>query len=104
MYSYRGQQNQLVVSRQRGPGPVWPEAGNSFWISKLSGDWYICTWGCYYYQIPAECSVVDVCEKFVAVGRDAQVRVPLDIIERFSLVETDPDDFDRMFESARSQD
>jgi hypothetical protein len=50
-----GQQSrpdQLVVSAQR--GPVWPERGNSFWLSFLSGRWYLTTWLPACYRIPSD--------------------------------------------------
>lgn len=83
---------QLVLSRQR--GPVWPDAGNSFWLAKLDGDWYVCTWAPYYYRVPPSSSVLDVAEAFVDVGTAAQWRVPPELITRFGLIEINDDEFD----------
>ncbi len=35
--------HQLIVSTQE--GPVWPNRGNSFWLSHHQGTWYLNTWG-----------------------------------------------------------
>jgi hypothetical protein len=90
---------QLVLSRQR--GPVWPGAGNSFWICRLDAEWYVCTWAPYYYRVPPSSSVLDVTEAFVDVGKSAQPCIPAELIARFGLVETDHDDFDRLWQAER---
>ena len=100
MSSYQQQPNQLVVSRQR--GPAWPNAGNSFWICRLEEHWYICTWAPRHYRVPSEQSVIDVCEAFVDIGTSAQWCVPADLTARFALVETNVDDFDRLWAAASS--
>jgi hypothetical protein len=96
MSAYCQSRNQLVVSRQL--GAAWPDRGNSFWICRLADDWYVGTWTPYYYRVPASSSVVDVAEAFVDVGTSAQYRVPPNLISRFGLVETDYDEFERLFE------
>ena len=97
MASYLQHPNQLVVSRQR--GPVWPDRGNSFWICRIGGDGYISTWLPHICRVPAGHSIVEVCEAFVDVGTKAQYRVPDDLIVRFSLVEIDVDEFERMWDA-----
>lgn len=97
MASYQQQPNQLVVSRQR--GPVGPDRGNSFWICRIGGNWYISTWLPHVCRVPAGQSIVEVCEAFVDVGTKAQYRVPDDLVARFSLVEIDVDEFDRLWDS-----
>jgi hypothetical protein len=98
--AYRQQPNQLVLSRQS--GPVRPGRGNSFWICKLTGHWYVCTWAPLYYRVPAESSLVDACEAFLDVGETAQSRVPAELLSRFALTETDADNFDRLWEASQS--
>jgi hypothetical protein len=92
---FRQRHRQLVVSRQH--GPALPYAGNSFWLCRLGGDWYVCTWSPRYYRVPATSSVIDVAEAFVDVGSSAQTRVPPELSTRFGLVETDDDDFERLW-------
>ena len=98
---YRPRARQLVLSQQT--GPAWPDAGNSFWVCRLGGDWYVCTWAPRYYRVPASCSVLDVAEAFVDVGKSAQPRVPGELIARFGLAETDHAQFDRLWEAGRAR-
>ena len=90
-----------MVSRQR--GVPWPGRGNSFWVCRPAGHWYVCTWAPYYYRVPREQSVADLCEAFVDVGTEAEARVPDDLIARFSLVETDHDDWDRLWDASEGE-
>lgn len=94
---YRQRPGQLVLSRQR--GPVWPDAGTSFWLARLNRDWYLCTWAPCYYRVPPSSSVLDVAEAFVDVGTSAQWRVPPELITRFSLTEINDDEFDPLGKS-----
>ena len=96
--AYRQDPGQLVLSRQR--GQVWPDAGNSFWVCRLAGDWYLCTWAPYYYRVPSSASVLDVAEAFVDIGESAQERVPTELVTRFGLIETGDDEFDRLWKAA----
>ena len=96
--AYRQGRRQVVLSRQR--GPVWPDAGNSFWICRLGADWYVCTWAPYYYRVPASSWVLDVAEAFVDVGQSAQPRVPAELVNRFGLIETAHGEFDRIWDAA----
>ena len=98
MCSYQQQPNQLVVSRQR--GPVWPDRGNSFWICRIGGEWYVSTRFMHVCRVPAEQSIIEVCEAFVDVGTQAQYRMPDELIARLSLVEIDNDEFDRLWDPA----
>src|SRR4051794_13436841 len=84
MSAYRQRPGQLVLSRQR--GPAFPDAGNSFWICRIAGNWYVCTWSPHYYRVPSEIAVLDVAEAFVDVGKSAQHRVPDELVARFGLV------------------
>lgn len=94
--SYRQHGRQIVISRQR--GPAWPDRGNSFWICRLDGDWYLGTWGPSHYQVPAATSVIDLAEAFVHVGESAQTQVPAELIVRFGLTPIGYDEFERLWE------
>jgi hypothetical protein len=83
--SYFQYADQLVVSRQ--PAVVWPNAGNSFWITLLQGQWYTCTWSPVCYRVPKGVDLVAVCVEFVDRGESAQPVIPSDLVERFKLVE-----------------
>ncbi len=95
--SYMQNGEQIVVSRQR--GPAWPNRGNSFWIGRFGGEWFVVTWMPAAYRVPAEVSVVDVATAFVAVGDEAQHRIPADLVNRFGLTELGPDESRGLFES-----
>ena len=95
--AYRQGPRQLVLSRQR--GPVWPDAGNSFWVCRLGGDWYICTWAPHHYRVPQPTSVLDVAEAFVDIDQSAQRHIPAELVMRFGLIETDNDEFDRLWQA-----
>jgi hypothetical protein len=89
----------LVVSRQR--GPVWPDAGNSFWVCRLHSHWYVCTWAPRHYRVPETVSVLDIAEAFVDEGESAQSRVPAEMVSRFGLIETDDEEFDRLWNATQ---
>ncbi|MBV9659469.1 MAG: hypothetical protein JO295_15315 [Verrucomicrobia bacterium] len=86
---------QLVVSAQR--GSVWPNRGNSFWLSLQSGTWYLSTWSPVCYRIPGDQDVLAVCSACMAVGMSAMDRVPDEIAARFGMEQISDDEFERLF-------
>jgi hypothetical protein len=91
----RNRPDQLVVSAQQ--GSVWPNRGNSFWLSHNQGIWYLSTWLPACYRIPVDQNVVALCSACMAVGTSAMYRVPPDIIVRFELQEIDDRHYERLF-------
>jgi hypothetical protein len=89
--------DQLVVSAQE--GPVWPNRGNSFWLSCRDGDWFLSTWAPACYRIPGDQDVVTVCSACMKTGTSAMSRVPEEIVTRFGLERISDQDFDRLFPS-----
>jgi hypothetical protein len=87
--------DQLVVSSQR--GPVWPNRGNSFWLSLQGNDWHLITWSPTGYRIPARQNVVDVCLACMECGTSAMYQVPDEIVGRFGLSRIPDSDFERLF-------
>ena len=90
-----GQRNlpdQLIVSAR--PGPVWPDRGNSFWLSHKEGLWYLTTWAPVHYRVPANQDMVQLCSACTAAGTSAMDRVPAELVSRFRLREID----DRQYE------
>jgi len=77
--------DQLIISCQE--GPVWPERGNSFWVSHKQGVWYLGTWLPVCYKLPTDKDIVDLCAACMSFGTSAMYRVPPEIIERFALQE-----------------
>jgi hypothetical protein len=93
-----GQRNlpdQLVVSTQQ--GPVWPNRGNSFWLSHREGSWYLSTWTPVHYRVPANQELVQLCSVCVAAGTSAMYRVPPEIVTRFGLQEIDDRHYEELF-------
>ena len=87
--------HQLVVSAQR--GPVWPDRGNSFWLSLQSGTWYLSTWSPVCYRIPGGQDVVAVCSACMELGTSAMYRVPDEIAARFGMERISDDEFELLF-------
>ena len=77
-------------------GPACPDCGNSFWACRLEGRWYVGTWTPHSYRFADESKLADFCEAFVDVGTSAQDVVPPELVDRFGLIEVDPDEFDRL--------
>ena len=98
--SYMQNQSQLVVSSQE--GPVWPNRGNSFWLSLQKGAWYLSTWLPASYRIPVGQDVLALCSTCMLASGTAMYRVPADIISRFGLQELDEAEFDSLFETEQS--
>jgi hypothetical protein len=87
--------DQLVVSTQQ--GPVWPDGGNSFWLSLQGGIWYLSTWSPICYRIPRDQDIVALCSACMEVGRSAMYQVPDEIAARFGLEEISNSEFGRLF-------
>lgn len=87
--------HQLIVSAQ--PGPVWPDRGNSFWLSLQSGAWYLSTWLPACYRIPSDQDVVALCSACMKAGESAMYQVPDDIVALFGLERISDDEFERLF-------
>ena len=93
-----GQRNlpdQLIVSAR--PGPVWPNRGNSFWLSHQEGLWYLTTWAPIHYRIPANQDIVGLCSACMAASTSAMDRVPPELVTRFGLQEIDDRQYEELF-------
>lgn len=89
-------EDQLVVSSQE--GPVWPNRGNSFWLSRKQGTWYLSTWLPAGYRVPAEQDLVALCSACMG-GPSAMYRVPPEVIEQFGLQGLTEMEYDQLFPS-----
>jgi hypothetical protein len=99
---HRSRPDQLIVSVQQ--GPVWPDAGNSFWLSYHQGLWYLSTWLPACYRVPANQDVVGLCSACITSGKSAMYRVPPDIVARFQLQEIDDRQYERLFPTEGESD
>ncbi len=86
----------LVVSTQE--GPAWPNRGNSFWLSRKEGSWYLSTWLPTGYRVPADQDLVALCSACMG-GSSAMYRVPPEVIQRFGLQELEDSEYERLFPS-----
>ena len=87
--------DQLIVSAQQ--GPVWPNRGNSFWLSLQGGTWLLCTWSPVCYRIPKDQDIVAVCSACMEFGTSAMYCVPEHIAARFHLKEISDEEFEKLF-------
>jgi hypothetical protein len=92
----------LVVSCQR--GPVWPDRGNSFWLSCKDNVWYLSTWLPVGYRIPGDQDIVALCAACMAGAESAMYRVPPPLVARFSLHELAETEYDRLFAGDAADD
>ena len=97
MVGQRQNEDQLIVSFQS--GPVWPNRGNSFWVSHKAGTWYLSTWSLVGYRIPPGQALIALCSACMAVGTSAMYKVPLEIIARFQLKVLEDAAYERLFPS-----
>ena len=83
-----------VCSERRASGGY---TGNSFWLTRLSGGWYVGTWGGMLYRIPDENSVAELCIEWLSQeGHRAKADFDVEFKSRFGLVETPDEEFDAM--------
>jgi len=87
----RSRPDQLIVSSQT--GPVWPNRGNSFWLSYQGGIWFLSTWSPACYRIPRGTDVVALCSACMESGTSAIYRVPEEIVTKFFLERISDDEF-----------
>lgn len=87
---------QLVISRQL--GSIWPDRGNSFWVTHVEGCWYLFTWSPVGYRVTEAADCAAVCRACMAFGTSAMYRVPSEIAEPFGLIELSPDEMDAVGE------
>jgi hypothetical protein len=87
--------DQLIVSAQQ--GPVWPNRGNSFWLSSQSGIWYLSTWLPACYRIPAGQDMVALCSACMESGTSAMYRLSDEIVVRFGLERISDSEFEQLF-------
>src|SRR5262249_33658655 len=86
---------QMVVSRQ--VGPVWPNRGNSFWLTHTAGHWYLFTWSPIGYRVPDSADIGALCRTCMANGENAMPAVPADIAQVFGLVELSEEEAEGVF-------
>jgi hypothetical protein len=74
---------QLTVSRQF--GSIWPNRGNTFWVTRAIGSWHLFTWSPIGYSVPADIDIIELCRSCMSFGSEAMHAVPQHIIQAFEL-------------------
>ena len=87
--------DQLVISWQH--GPVWPNRGNSFWVTRAGGAWHLFTWSPRGYSVPETANIESVCRTCLAHGSSAMWEVPEEIRQEFGLRELTDDEVNAVF-------
>jgi hypothetical protein len=86
---------QMVISRQ--VGPIWPNRGNSFWVTNVRNQWYLFTWGPVGYAVPATGDMAELCRTCMRCGSSAMAKAPPEIVDKFALVELSEDDLEAVY-------
>lgn len=89
--------HQLTVSRQI--GPIWPNRGNSFWVTHATGSWHLFTWSPVGYRVPDSIDIVELCRTCMEYGPEAMHVVPEQIVEAFRLERLSVDEEGRVFQA-----
>ncbi|MCC9603739.1 hypothetical protein LOC67_24580 [Stieleria sp. JC731] len=87
--------HQVTVSVQ--DREIWPDSGNSFWITVATGYWCLFTWAPVGYRIPPGTDILDLCRKCMAIGDTAMYRLPDEIFDAFGLVELTEEEADVVY-------
>lgn len=75
--------HQLTVSTQT--GPIWPDAGNSFWVTHATGEWTIFSWSPVGYSIADPTDLPRFCRTCVVTGSRAMHLIPDELVKEFGL-------------------
>ena len=87
---------QLTVSRQ--VGSIWPNAGNSFWVTHATGSWHLFTWSPIGYHVPDDVDIAELCRACMNHGTRAMHVVPEHIVENFRLERLSDDGEARVYQ------
>ena len=83
--------HQITVSIQ--DHAIWPHAGNSFWITRATGNWHLFTWAPVGYRVPDEVDMAELCLRCMAIGgNSAMSKMPDGIHAEFGLTELSDED------------
>jgi|SRR5271170_3834759 len=94
-------QGQFVVSRQ--VGPIWPDRGNSFWVTHAGGNWNLFTWAPCGYRLADSGRVAELCRTFMASGDSAQFMVPEVIVKEFGLTELSDEEAEAIYKAMSAE-
>jgi hypothetical protein len=87
--------SQLVVSGQ--VGLVWPDRGNSFWVTHAGSGWHLFTWSPVGYRVSQYADIAALCRACMAHGDIAMPAVPQHIAQEFGLVELSEEEAEAVY-------
>ena len=76
--------HQIAVSVQ--DGAIWPDHGNSFWITCATGSWHLFTWSPIGYEVSDREDLLELCRRCIEISGSAMHTVPAEIVTEFGLV------------------
>lgn len=88
---------QFVISTQ--VGPVWPDYGNSFWVTHAGGKWHLFTWAPVGYLLPDPTHIADLCRALMNSSDRASSVVPASIVSAFGLSEVSDDEAEGIYKA-----
>ena len=90
----KGDWSRTTVCSMELPGGIG-YGGNSFWVTRLEGKWYLGTWGGCLYRLPESERIVELCVEWLAlVPRSTIADFDADLKSKFGLEEIDESEFD----------
>jgi hypothetical protein len=81
---------------------IWPDAGNSFWITLAADKPHLFTWMPVGYRIPDSANIAELCRRCMTVGDRAMYRMPDDIREEFGLTELGDEEAEAVYTAMRT--
>lgn len=91
---------QFVISRQ--VGPIWPDRGNSFWVTYAGGNWNLFTWAPVGYRLPEPARIAELCRAFMG-SSDHVAGVPDALVVAFGLVELSHEEVDAVYRAMTAE-
>lgn len=91
--------HQVTVSRH--DSAIWPGRGNSFWVTRATGEWRLFTWTSRGYAPPDGADFAELCRRCMGIGAEAMSHVPAEIVAEFRLRELSDDETEPIFHAMK---
>lgn len=78
-------------------GNIWPDKGNSFWVTYATGVWHLVTWSPIGYYVPPQTNIAQLCRQCMSTGQQAMHVVPEEIIKEYALRRLTEEDLEALF-------
>lgn len=76
--------HQMVISTQKGVS-IWPNNGNSFWVTRATNNWHIFCWTSIGYSIRDESTLAACCVELIRSQSEAMHSIPEKTLSDFQL-------------------